>query len=496
MVSSDCPQAGYGIGHQPSAHLIIPLMRITVLVPTSDESLSQLSWLLLGLRQQGLTPDQWSLLLLHRGTAAALDQALEHFRARIGQRLSIETLVLPAQTPPATALAAAKARIRAELVLFLQPGYQPHRALLEAHQRFHRQQDGPAIAAGSSQFHPEQALSHFAMACQMGQLLFNFFPLPVSGLLPYTSCRLHNLSMPLALLPELDPALNSWHFCGWDLGIRLWRQGHRLQGLADARSCLTAPLDLDTALTAWLADSGSDLGHFLRAHPFPIPGWELDWPRVMVDSRTLAQLHQRLRQTQAEVSVPVERGDPVEQALQNWKLLLQVLWRGKALEQLQQDTRKPAAAGLYPLPWQDPATNPPALPESQQSTPALTRWRERYGASLTALAARYQGHSLEIGAQPSFLASLGLPWQPLDAAAVPAETELVFLTEGSFDGLLRRFLQLETSLASGALLAIGPLTPSTRRLRELILTNYAWIELDQREDLSLLCRLGPEVSAG
>lgn len=459
---------------------------LTVIVPTSDAQLNQLSWLLLGLRQQALEPSQWSLLLLHCGDAAALEAALAEFRARIRDRLTVQTLVLPASTTPAEALAAAEALIQDRLLLFLQPGYQPHRSLLEVHHRFHA--GGGEIAIGSSQFHPEQALTRFAMASQIDQLLFNFFPMPVSETLPYTSFQFHNLSLPQRLLPALAPRLRSWRFAGWDAGLRLWRRGLRAQALHEARTCLTAPLNLDTALAIWLSEAGSDLADFLELHPFPLPALELDWPAAALPVQALEQLHQQLRQTQAEISIPIERGDPVEQALQAWKQLLHELWRGKALALLPPD---PEREPVYPLPWRQPEAAAQPVPAEPQPTPLRLRWRERHGAGLLALARRYPQATVETGEQPSFLSAAGLPWLPLDQA-VPAATRLVLLTEGPFDALLRRFLQLETELAPRSLLLLGPLTPALQQLQRLILDHYAWIALERNEGFALLCKLGSE----
>lgn len=471
-------------------------MRFTVIVPTQDHQLSQLPWLLLGLRQQALGPEHWSLLLLHCGSGEALEQALTEFRSRIRDRLQIETLVLAADTPPATALKAAQQKANGDYLLFLQPGYQPHRNLLEIHQRFHQQQDTAALAIGSSQFHPEQAMTRFAMASQLDQLLFNFFPMPVTEVLPYTACQFHNLSLPTSLLPELNPELASWHFCGWELGLKLWRQGWRLQGLHEARTCLVAPLDLDTALARWLQDARQDLAGFLQAHPFPIPGWELDWPQTQADlpePAGLEQLHQSLRQSQYEISIPIERGDAVEQALQTWKTLLRQLWRGKALQLLLNDPRRPARQrSFYPLPWrQSPAGV--SLPANPVPDAALERWRSRHGAGLATLAARYTGACVETGAHPSFLSELGVPFLPLGQLP-ELVAALVLMTDGNFDALLRSFLLLDQHMPPRGLLALGPLTPSMRKLQRLILENYPWIELDRLEDTILLCKLGPEKS--
>ena len=477
-------------------------MQIKVIVPTSDARLAQLPWLLLGLRQQSLEPEHWSLLIVHCGAEEALEQALAEFRGRIRERLAIQTLVLAPETTPGQALEAARPRFEDDQrLLFLQPGFQPQRNLLEIHRRFHQLQAGPAVATGSSQFHPEQALTRFAMAAQLDQLLFNFFPLPVQDVLPYTACHFHNLSLPASLLPQLSPQLQSWHFCGWELGLRLWRQGLRLQGLHEARSCLVTPVDLDLALNLWLSDVRQDLGSYLLAHPFPIPGWELDWPETAALPPAAAleqmnqQLYQRLRQGQSEISIPIERGDPVEQALQAWRVLLRQLWRGKALQVLAADPRKPEQARpLCPLPWRqpDPAL---VLPENPQPTAALDHWRSRDGAALAALAARYPGACLETGERPSFLSALGVPfvpWQELDATRLQ-QTELVFLGEAPFDGLLRSFLQLEQLLPPRSLLVPGPLSlPAIAKLQRLILENYPWVELDRLGESAMLCRLGPD----
>ncbi|PKL79686.1 MAG: hypothetical protein CVV27_01500 [Candidatus Melainabacteria bacterium HGW-Melainabacteria-1] len=392
-------------------------------------------------------------------------------------------LVLPPQATPGETLhaLAQDSANPDELLVFLQPGFMPHRSLLELHQRFHQRAGGPAIGAGSNQFHPDQALSLFALASQQDQLLFNFFPLPLPARLGYPAFMLHNLSLPARCLPQGDPQWQSWRFCGWDLGLRLWQQGLRVSALHEARSSLTQGLDLDTALGQWLDACRQDLGRFLHKHPYPIPGWELDWPdpASQPDPRALQQQLAQLRAQQHSLCVPVERDDANDRALQAWRLQLRRHWRAAALQVLSNDPRRPELAQpLVPPPWrQAPLIEAASSPQFS----ALARWQCLDLEACRQLAQRYYPAWHEVG--PGLLGGNPAP---------EAQPSLLFLLDGPFDSLLRAFLAWEPQLPPRSLMVLAPLSAAPiRQLHQLIVEQYPWAELDRLAESAFLCRLAP-----
>lgn len=458
-------------------------MRLLVLVPSSDHNLEGLPELLLGLRQQTLETRHWQLKFVHCGSQRALTDSLQAFEHRLAGRLNFQTQILPAGTTPGAALNQALQGLDATHLLILQPGFQPQRNLLELHWRF-QQKHSQAMVLGSNQFHPQQALSFWGMASQLEQLMFNFYPQAAQALLPYTALSLHNLSLPLELMLSCDQAFESWRFCAWDLGIRLWQQGWRFYAQPDLRTCLVRPLSLETALEQWIIACQQDLARFFLLHPFPLPGWELDWPQAQTElpsTEQLAVLRQQLSASQNAFCVYVEKGDATEQALLQWRIQLAQLWRGTALRILWQSPLRPQRDSLYPLPWRRTF-------EQEQALTGLDELSPSEKLACARLAHDYRGRSLSLGVALEQTPSLG--YQQLSPSALPEPLELVFMAEASFDQLLRAFLRLDQHLPARALLVLFPLSsPGVRELQRLILQHYAWAELESLTEVTFLCRL-------
>ncbi|MBF2052191.1 MAG: hypothetical protein IGS03_01855 [Candidatus Sericytochromatia bacterium] len=440
----------------------VPLLSVAAFSDAS--SLDALPFFLLGLRQQDLAPEAWELHWCHRGPAEGLQDLLQRFESQTGACLQQQLHCFPAETSMAEMLNPLYDQLQGQALLLLDSTFQPHNSLLKQHLDFQSAQAYSALGVGSSQFHPEQALTLLGLAVQQNQLLFNFYPIEQDYQLSYTATRFHNLSLPRKAWLPIEPGFQSLRFGGWDLGLRCWRAGLRPWPLPLARSCASTLYPLDSLVLNWQNDCQQDLASFLNKHPFPMPSLKLAWPQPdlqLPDLQTLKGLKNTLAQQQHRYCVPIEPGDKQDQFLQQWSQQLAVLWRGLALHSLH--NQKPARLRWgFPFPWQGLQNPDP-------------------GSLWQVIAA----HCPE--AQSDLNKSSEPPPHQLAAIQCP---------EGPFDLRLRQFLALTDHLQPGCLMLMhGQQQPQMQRLAALIQQAYPWFALEQWHESILLCYLGSDAVA-
>lgn len=419
-----------------------PQISLLLLSETETESLPLC---LSALRQQGLTPSDWEILLV-QGPQARLPI---HGSPLPLRQLSVSATGLGAQ------LFQILSEVKSSRVLLFNPHFLPHRDLLQAHLQLHRQQP-EALAVGSNHLHPRQLMSLFALSAQQEGLLFPFFPLEAPPA-HFAHFALHNCSLPLSRLQSLSSDCLSARFLAWDLGLQLWQQGLRPQYLPQASSSLLQALSLESALMEWEKACKQDLERFLAFGLGPEFCWS-SGPLPIENSDTEFQpLRTELLQSQHEICIPVEAGDAAELRLKAWRQKLRRLWALQS-KQVLSDPKPDRQRQRALVQWLSSQT-----PQTEElKSGDLEVWRQ------TLQNQGFMGHNLDSKTLKTTLKSQHeLP-------------PLLLISPSSLPELLRHFVPLSSHLPAGSLFLFPQLNPAVQDFQNLLTKAYPCLPLQNQ----------------